>query len=414
MTAHAKLSPSGAHRWIPCPGSIVLEAGIPDTGSSYAREGTAAHELAAGHLQHGWVLADYVGEVWNGEEPDGTKWQVPITQAMVDYVMDYVKLVREYADGKTLLVERRVSIAHLTGEHGATGTSDAVIVDGTGRTLTVIDLKYGMGVAVEATDNPQLMMYALGALHDYGMLADFEHVCMVIHMPRLNTVSEWTIPVLQLLDFAETVVAGAAEVRAAEEVNTAGVALTADGGFLFPGEKQCRFCRAKAICPALRAEMTDIVGGAAVATAEDFAQFVPQPVDHSTGDNFLPVAMAKVGLVEDWCKAVRAEVERRLLAGKTVDGFKLVTGKKGPRKWADEKAVEKLFKSFRLKQDEMYEQSLISPTKAEKVLTSARWDKAQAHIVQTAGKPSVAPATDKRPALPVADIAAEFRDLSLL
>ena len=99
MTGHAKLSPSGAHRWMACSGSVVLEAAYPDKGSDYAREGTVAHELAAGHLSLGWNLADYVNEDWHGGEPDGTKWKVRITQDMVDHVMDYAKLVREYAEG---------------------------------------------------------------------------------------------------------------------------------------------------------------------------------------------------------------------------------------------------------------------------------------------------------------------------
>lgn len=181
--------------------------------------------------------------------------------------------------------------------------------------------------------------------------------------------------------------------------------------YLNPGEKQCKFCKAKATCPALRAEVADIVHEAA--TLDDFADLVPVTVDSQTGDNYLSAAMGKVDLVEQWCKAVRAEVERRLLAGKTVDGYKLVEGKRGNRKWADTAAVEKLFKSFRLRQDEMYDFSLISPTTAEKLFkeTPKRWDKVREHITQSEGKPSVAPATDKRPALAVQSVAEDFGDL---
>ena len=132
-----------------------------------------------------------------------------------------------------------------------------------------------------------------------------------------------------------------------------------------------------------------------------------------TGDNYLPIAMAKVGMVEDWCKAVRAEVERRLLAGQNVDGYKLVEGKRGPRKWSDADDIEQLFKSFRLRQDEMYDFTLISPTKAEKVFKEnpKRWAKVQERITQSTGKPSVAPATDKRQAIAVQSVADDFRDL---
>jgi hypothetical protein len=175
---------------------------------------------------------------------------------------------------------------------------------------------------------------------------------------------------------------------------------------LVPGEKQCRFCKAKAVCPALRAEVTEVVSGSA--TLDEF--LTP---DTTTGDNYLSVAMSKVELVEHWCKAVRAEVERRLLAGQSVDGYKLVEGKRGNRKWNNETEVEALFKSFRLRQDEMYDYSLISPTKAEKLLkdTPKRWEKAEALISRAEGKPSVAPATDKRSALTVQSVADDFRDL---
>lgn len=407
MSAHAKLSPSGAVRWMACPGSVVLEADFPDQGSAYAREGTVAHELAAGHLSVGWDLADYVNEYWHGEEPDGTKWEVLIDADMVRHVYDYAKLVRGYAEGGTLMVEERVPIHHLTGEEGAGGTSDAIII--LPREIKIVDLKYGMGVKVDADNNPQPLMYALGTLEAFGILGDFDTVTMVIHQPRLNHVSEWTISVEELLAFGEQVREAAHAVELAHERH--GDATIDFDAFLMPGEKQCKFCKAKAVCPALRNEVTDVVHDAA--TLADFADFAPATVDSQTGDNMLSIAMSKVGLVEQWCKAVRAEVERRLLVGHTVDGFKLVEGKRGHRKWKDAETVEKLFKSFRLRQEEMYDLSLISPTTAEKVLKESpkRWVKVQEHITQSEGKPSVAPATDKRQAIVVQSVADDFRDL---
>ena len=402
--AHAKLSPSGAHRWMRCPGSVVLEAPYPDTGSSYAREGTAAHELAALVLESPPATAqDYVGKRIEFED-DGETVHWPITQDMADYVDDYVKLVRQRAEGKTLFVECKLPIGHITGEAGATGTSDVVIVDHANATIEVIDLKYGMGVRVDAEDNEQTQLYALGALEEYGILGDFDYVAMVIHQPRLNHVSEWVIPVDQLLDFREAARLAATYCGDAETYGPE--------AYLFPAEKQCRFCKAKATCPALRAEVAEVVGGSAAATIDEFADFTPETVDMQTGDNYLPIAMSKVGLVEDWCKAVRAEVERRLLAGQKVDGYKLVEGKRGPRKWSDADAVETLFKSFRLRQDEMYDFSLISPTKAEKLFKQnpKRWAKVSERITQSKGKPSVAPATDKRSALAVQSVADDFRD----
>jgi hypothetical protein len=388
--AHAKLSPSGAHRWMACPGSVGLEAPFPDQSSSYAAEGTLAHTLASEYLdgtgQHPFKRI--------GEQHDVDGFTFTVTQSMADYVDDYCRLVLDYGERGLLLVEQRVPIGHITGEEGAGGTSDAIIVDTTNRMLLVVDLKYGMGVKVDAgDDNPQLMMYALGALEQCDQLGEFDQVCMVIHQPRLNHVSEHWIYVGDLWAFKR---------RAAE----AAEATRQPDAPLVPGEKQCRFCKAKAVCPALAAEVAEVVSGSA--TLDEFVA-----PDTTTGDNYLSVAMSKVDLVEHWCKAVRAEVERRLLAGQSVDGFKLVEGRKGNRKWSSETEVEALFKSFRLRQDEMYDYSLISPTKAEKLLkdTPKRWEKAEALISRAEGKPSVAPATDKRSALAVQSVADDFRDL---
>jgi hypothetical protein len=317
---------------------------------------------------------------------------------MADYVKDYMKLVREYAEGGELLVEKRVGIGHLTGEEGAGGTSDAIIIKGT--EIIIVDLKYGMGVRVDANDNPQLMMYALGALYEYEVLGDFDTVTMVIHQPRLNHVSEYSIPVSELLTFADDVVYAADKIRW-------------ENPTFNPGEKQCRFCKAKATCPALRADVAEVVGGAA--DLSDFADLVGQDITSETSDNYLPVAMSKVEMVEQWCKAIRAETERRLLAGQPVTGYKLVQGRAGNRDWRDAKAVEDMMKkTFRMRDDQVYDFKLISPTKAEKVFKEnpKRWANLQEQIARSEGKPSVAPATDRRPAMDVKPVLDDFQGLT--
>lgn len=404
MSAHAKLSPSGAHRWMACPGSVVLEAEYPNSSSRAAAEGTLAHTIASECLTKGLYPAEFVG---TKHTVDGFDFTVGLD--MSAHVADYMGLVREYAEGGTLLVERQVGIGHLTGEEGATGTADAIILKG--NEIVVIDLKYGMGVKVEALNNPQLMMYALGALHDYDMVDDFDTITMVIHMPRLNYVGEFVLPLEELLKFGYDVNGAANHVRLAQTLNlTAGDDLS--DGFFTPGEKQCKFCRAKATCPALKAEVMETMG---VSPMSDFADLIPQEINMETSDNYLPVAMSKVELIEQWCKSVRAEAERRLLAGQPVTGYKLVEGRLGNRDWKDPQAVEDIFKkTYRLRDDQAYDFKLISPTKAEKLFKEnpKRWASLQEQIARADGKPSVAPVTDKRPALDIKPVMDDFRDLT--
>lgn len=391
---HAKLSPSGAHRWMRCPGSVALEAPFPDESSVYAAEGTAAHLLASDELEGKQPARERIGTLVT---VDG--FDFVVDKVMVAYVEDYVKLVREYAEGGNLLVEQRVPIDHLTGEKGATGTSDAVIVHAHEGRLTIVDLKYGMGVRVMAADNEQAMMYALGALERYDSIAEFTDVCMVIHQPRLNSVSEHWIRVDDLMKFAKKVQEAAGGVYAAINSREFPV-IPWESSFLEPGEKQCKFCKAKSVCPALQAIVDETADEEA--TADDFADL---------GDNALAVAMGRVELIEQWCKGIRAEVERRLTKGLEVTGYKLVEGRKGNRAWSDAKDAEKRLSAV-LKRDEMYEEKFISPATAEKLLKKDPEGMALLEELthRPEGKLSVAPVTDKRPAKATTAVADDFAD----
>ena len=402
MSSHATHSPSGASRWMPCPGSIALTKGMPDEGSVYAEWGTAAHSLAEVCLTENTDPAAYEGRVFDGVEVDGE---------MVECVKKYADYVRGI--GGELLVEQRLPINHITGEEGAGGTADAIIA--MRDELIVIDLKTGRGVKVDAEDNEQLQIYALSALDEYSYLGDFKQIRMGIVQPRLDHVSESVIGIKELRQFGVVVAAAAEKCRAAVEYHEKFGELHEK--YLQPGDKQCRFCKAKATCPALAKKVQADVGAEFEPLGDPL---VADPVTAAPGllnDADLATKMQAVDLIEDWCKAVRAEVERRLLAGVPVPGYKLVEGRRGSRSWASKEEAEATLKSMRLKVEEMYDLSLISPTSAEKLAKAGtigprQWPKLQGLITQSNGKPSVAPESDKRPALVMTPPADEFDDLT--
>lgn len=406
MTQHANLSPSGAHRWLHCAGSAALEATCPDESSDFADEGTAAHELANMALTSGNDTDAYLDRVITVNEK---RWEV--TLDMTENVQRYVDYVR--ALGGECMVEQVLSIEAVTGEPDAKGTSDAVVL--IGDELVIVDLKYGRGVRVDAERNEQLAIYALAALDEFGFLGDFQRVRLVIVQPRLNHTSEWAVPVADLDVFRVNVATGAERCRAAIVYYDKYGELHEK--YMDPGEKQCRFCKAKAICPALTNHVLTTVADDFVDVTRPVAPQIEQTTERTFDNTVLGNLLGAVDLVETWCKAIRAKAEAELLAGNPVPGFKLVEGRRGARKWADPAEVEIALKAMRLKTEQIYDLSLISPTTAEKLhkagdIGPRQWPKLQALITQPDGKPSVAPATDKRPALAVEPTVDDFDDLS--
>lgn len=379
--AHAELSPSSAARWMSCPGSVAACRGLTDS-SSYAAAGTTMHHFAELCLTTGANAMEFVGQVYAKKGDPETVFDSTLALATQKYIDQIRQLVE--ATGGTLLVEQRLPISDITGEAGAHGTSDAVIL--TEDELIVADLKGGMGVEISAENNPQLMIYALAAYNEFSIVHDFKTVRLVISQPRTGNFSEWTVSVEDLLAFGKEVKMAAATTRLADAP-------------LHASEKACKFCKAKATCPAL----TKAVESATGALFEDLSAPV-KPADCTSED--IANKMAMVKLVEDWCKALRAETERRLLAGEYVRGYKLVQGKMGNRKWSDAEEAEATLKGIRLKVEEMYDLSLISPTTAEKLMSAGtigprQWKKVIPLITRSEGQPSVAPESDKRPALVV-------------
>lgn len=399
MSKHARLAPSAAERWIPCPGSLAMEELCPQQNedNDYSREGTAAHELASWALETNNRCEVYVGATaTNG-------WE--ITQDMADDTQIYVDKVLQYAEGNKLFIEQRLSIEHITGEEGAAGTSDAVVITDDLQEIMVIDLKFGRGIKVDAQENKQLMMYALAALEQYNMIGDFKRVRLIISQPRLGHLSEWDCTVEDLLEFGENAKVSATVALAIADGDRA----IGPTEYLSPGEKTCQWCRAKATCPALSKFISDTVG-------EDFLDLtiindVTKLVPADPG--LLADKMNAIDMIETWCKAIRAEVERYLLQGHEVPGYKIVQGKMGNRKWSDEKIVEEVMKKMRLKLEEMYSFNLISPTTAEKLFKAnpRQWKKLTDLITRSEGKPSVAAASDPRPAMAIQPISEDFDDV---
>lgn len=416
--AHALFSPSSAYTWIACKASTAAQLGQPDESSEYADDGTASHELAKWCLDASNDAAAYMGRVIKVGERE-----FEVDEERAEYVQMYVDGVRERIEAYKLtgarvemFVEQRLSIEHITGEKGAKGTSDCVLTavwdDGRAE-ICVIDLKYGRGVEVSAVENYQGMIYAEAARNEHADFYDFTSVRIVIHQPRVNPKSsEWEITPAALQEWIARTAKPAAEqgMLYVQSVDFAPLVLSD----FAPGEKQCKFCKAKAVCPALAKHVEETIN----ADFETLANNAAQPdadgylsVVELLDNDRLGTVYESLDLIDGWMKAVRGRIEAELLNGNVVPGVKLVQGRRGARRWSSADDAEALLKSMRLKQEQMYNFKLISPTQAEKLLKTEsprRWKKAESLVTQPDGKPSVAPESDSRPALVIAPVADDF------
>ena len=384
MGEHSYLSPSSAHRWSRCPGAPEAEAQEPETSSKYADEGTAAHELAALVLATDFPIDRYRGRL------------LPVTAHVVDdemvrHVGEYVDYVRALRGTKW--VEQRLDLGEWVPDpKGTWGTADCVALHR--RTLRVVDLKYGRGVPVSAGNNPQLVLYALGAMRLVEDILDVRQVVLVIHQPRLGSVSEVTLPVRTVL-------------QRGRELREAAMRALAPAPPRIPGD-WCRFCRAAATCPPL-ARVTQAVTTLELDTTATAADLPPPD---ALSDAQLAVALAYRPAIEGWLGAIEARVTARLLHGEAFVGWKLVRGRAN-RSWGDAEAAETALVAIH--GDGAYEpRKLLSVAQAEKKVPKDRWEARLApFVLRGVGKPTLVPESDKRPAIDPAELpAGEFADLT--
>lgn len=384
MAKHALLSASGAHRWLECTPSAQLELQFPQSTSEYAEEGTAAHELCELTARY-WLgeISEAEYENQRDELAKGKYYNAEMQECANDYakfVAEKTAAARETCEDAFTALEVRVDFSKYVKD--GFGTGDCIIVSD--NILEIIDFKYGKGVRVEAAGNPQMKLYALGAYLEYNTLFDIDSVRMTIFQPRLSGVqSSDEITVKELLEWAEKYVKPRAK-----------LAYKGEGEFA-PSEEVCKFCRAKAQCKA-RADknlkLFDEAPDVLLLTPEDAGKILEQAGD-----------------IQSWLADLESLVSFTLLAGQPVEGWKMVEGRSN-RRFADELKVVDAMKAAGYDESLLYERKLITLTQMEKDFgKKAIAETLGELIVKPQGKPTLAPAKDKRPEFrPEEQLLAEF------
>ncbi|MBQ2724981.1 MAG: DUF2800 domain-containing protein [Clostridia bacterium] len=375
MGKHALLSASSSHRWLNCSPSARLEQEFDDTESTAAAEGTAAHALCEHKLKK--VLKRRskkpVSE-YDCDEMDA------YTDDYVEFVMEAIGEAKQTCSDPLVLIEQRLDFSCYVPE--GFGTGDCVIVaDGL---LHIIDFKYGQGVLVEAEENPQMMLYALGALRLFDALYDIEEISMTIYQPRRDNISTWTITVDDPLSWTENVLKPRAE-----------LAFRGEGDYI-PGS-WCTFCKAAVKCRA-RAE-------AKLQLARYKFAMPPLLTDTEIEDILL-----KLDDLTKWANEIQAYAQDAAINhGKVWHGFKLVESTT-KRKYADENAVIEAANAAGY--TDIFKKSLIPITEMEKLMGKKNFAAILGSLVEKPhGKPTLVPASDKRPAIITDDAKSEFTEI---
>lgn len=359
--AHALLSASSAHRWLACPPSAVAAEAYEDTGSEYAAEGTMAHEVA--EIVVSGNIRPETGR--DGFAPDVTQEMLDCAAGYRDYIQEQIR-----TPDAVQMLERRVDFSEYVPD--GFGTCDCIIIQGD--TLTIIDYKYGKGVAVSAENNPQMRLYALGALNDYGIAYDVENVEMHIYQPRINNISTERLTVSALLEWAEKVVKPTA-------------AKAAKGKGEYKAGAHCRFCPHAGRCRALTKTCTEYV------STHGLRVGVPVLAPHEVAE-----VLAMEPLVTLWLKRVRDQAMTTMLDGGEIPGYKIVEGRQGARRWTDEHQVATLLDNAGYTRDEYTTTTIFSPAGMDKALGKKKVEELLGGCVERSpGSPTIVPVSDKRP-----------------
>mgnify|MGYP001028972726 CR=1 FL=1 len=377
MSKHATLSASGAARWLACTPSARLEEYFPESQSDYADEGTAAHELAELTTSY-WLgrISESDFEARRNELSHGKYYNTEMQEHANDYASFVCKKLKETAEScADAFVELETRVDFSKYVKGGFGTCDCCII--ADDVLEIVDLKYGKGHRVDAFENPQMRLYALGAIAHYGILYDIKSVRMTIFQPRLEDgISSDVITVKDLLDWAKNYV----KPRAA-------LAYKGEGEFA-PSEETCKFCRAKAQCKARAQKHIDLFDKAPdveLLTVEEAGKILESAAD-----------------MEAWLADLKNLVTSTLLAGESVSGWKLVEGRSN-RKFTDELKVAEALKAAGYPEAVIYKpKEIITLSQMEKDFGKKNVAEILCDLItKPQGKPTLAPESDRRPALQV-------------
>ena len=389
---HATLSASGAKRWMSCPPSARLEERLRgifgEKSTPFAEEGTKAHSLAElkllrekGRLGEDDGINDFNYDLRRKALGDIPKEMDEATDYYAEIIIEKFLTARQSCPDAQLKLEQRLDFSRWVPN--GFGTGDAVIVSE--ELLEVCDLKYGKGVPVFAENNQQARCYGLGALHCYGVLYGFKHVRNTIIQPRLDSVTEEMLTTDELLQWAET------ELKPAAELAWKGK------GEFNPGD-HCKFCAARAICYARATKAMTI-----------FKHGFETP--GVIPDDAIPEILAVADTAIDWIKDLQAYALSQALRGQEWPGYKLVRGKRPPRKWVDEEEAKHQLIRAGYEPEVYTETKFKSPSNIEKLVGKQAFEAIFATLVtQGDGALTLVPESDKRTEFTSAE--ADFSDIT--